>query len=107
LRVYAEGDFPVTEHLGHRQDFEDELGRRGFRHEEFTLHVQAAFRSGPKPTSIGAYAVRVTHVPTCRWTIYRCGPRDDWLAQFKEDLSMGVFGHLAALHAALAGVERT
>jgi hypothetical protein len=100
LSVYTEGDLSVMEQLGQRQDFEDELRRRGFRHEEFTLHVQGASRLGPKPSYAGGYAVRVTHIPTRRWAIYRPGASDDWVAQFKNDLSMGVFGHPPGLHAA-------
>ena len=100
MPVYAEGDVWVMEQLGHRQDFEAELSRRGFRHEDFTLHIRQASPAGRKPAwTAGGYAVRVTHIPTRRSTIYRAGPRDDWVARFKEDLAMGVFGHPSVLHA--------
>jgi hypothetical protein len=101
MSVYVEGDAWVMEQLGHRQEFEAQLGRRGFRHEDFTLHVWQASPLGPKSArTAGGYAVRVTHIPTRRSTIYRAGPRDDWVARFKEDLSMGVFGHPSVLHGA-------
>jgi hypothetical protein len=39
MTVYREGDCTLVEQLGEKQEFEAELTRLGFKHEDFTLHV--------------------------------------------------------------------
>lgn len=45
-RVLCSGQYGVLEQLGEKQDFEAELSRRGYRHEEFSLHVDTDRRLG-------------------------------------------------------------
>ena len=39
MTVYCEGDCSLVEQLGEKQEFEVELTRLGFKHEDFTLQV--------------------------------------------------------------------
>jgi len=40
MTVHCEGDCRLLEQLGEKQDFEAELSRLGFRHEEFTFFAK-------------------------------------------------------------------
>jgi hypothetical protein len=42
MAVHSEGDTWVMEQLGEKQDFEAELSRLGYRHEDFILRVRRA-----------------------------------------------------------------
>jgi hypothetical protein len=42
MAVHSEGDTWVMEQLGKKQDFEAELSRLGYRHEDFILRVRRA-----------------------------------------------------------------
>ena len=92
MSVLCSGQFTVLEQLGERQDFEAELSRRGYRHEEFTLHVEAdcsfESRAGWNPR----YEVKVTHAPTQTVRSYKGGTRQDWVARFVKDLMGGLYG---------------
>ena len=50
MSVICVGDSQVLEQIGEKQDFECELSRVGFRHEEFTVHVYPG----------GAHSLRLT-----------------------------------------------
>jgi hypothetical protein len=92
MSVLCSGRTRVVEQLGEKQDFEAELSRRGFRHEEFTLHVRP---SGNRTSRAGwdtRYEVRVTHAPTQTVRAYHGGPRENWVARFARDLSGGLYG---------------
>ena len=91
MAVHSEGDTWVMEQLGEKQDFEAELSRLGFRHEDFILRVR---RARPAVTGSWAchYAVRVTNCPSAKSNIYWGGAGENWVAQFTRDLADGFFG---------------
>jgi hypothetical protein len=97
MTVHCEGEREVLEQLGERYEFETELTRRGFRHEDFSLHVM---RERPRPRKsewLQRYAVTV--VQLCadrrkveRRKVYSGGGRQRWVAEFARDLADGAFG---------------
>ena len=93
MSVLCIGNRWVLDHLDEKHDFEANLTRAGFRHEEFTLHVKPS-GSAPAPSECG-YEVKITHAPTQTVKAYAGGPGEDWVARFAEDLSGGLFGHPA------------
>ena len=102
MSVACSGNTRVLEQLGEKQDFEAELSRRGFRHEEFTLHV------GPGSDSRAPwnprYEVKVAHTPTQTVKAYRAGPRENWVARFTKDLVDGLYGEPSLPRAATRGM---
>ena len=92
MSVLCSGESKALEQLGEKQDFEAELSRRGFRHEEFTLHVESGKESGSHAKWSPRYEVKVTHAPTRTVKAYRGGPRENWVARFTGDLVGGVYG---------------
>lgn len=92
MAVSCSGRTRVLEQVGEKQDFEIELSRRGFRHEDFTLHVLSHDDSGlPDPWN-PRYRVRVIHRPTQTAKTYDAGPRERWVACFATDLVEGRYG---------------
>ena len=92
MAVRTDGDSWIMEQVGEKQDFESELTRLRLRHEDFELSVRrAALNGAPKEWSTN-YAVRVRNAVTGRHHIYWGGPGQDWIAQFAEDLSAGMYG---------------
>jgi hypothetical protein len=87
MTVHCEGDCRLLEQLGEKQDFEAELGRLGFRHEAFTLHVLRQTPETRSPEWNQSYSVTVTHVLTGRSYLYHGGPGREWVAQFRRDLA--------------------
>jgi hypothetical protein len=77
--------------VGEKQDFEAELSRFGFRHEDFSLCVRRASPQGGSPW-VANYAVQVTNVTTRKCNVYWGGPRENWVAQFVLDLGNGLYG---------------
>jgi hypothetical protein len=94
VTVRSEGDTWVMEQLGEKQDFEAELSRLGFRHEDFIISVRRARPAAASPW-ISNYAVRVTNCLSGKSNIYWGGPVEHWVAQFARDLAEGYFGHSA------------
>ena len=92
MAVRCAGDIAVMEQLGERQDFESELTRRGFRHEDFELYVRRAKPLGKSAAWTTNYAVRVSNDVTGRQNIYWGGPKERWVAQFTQDLAQGMYG---------------
>lgn len=92
MAVRAEGYCWVMEQLGEKQDFEFELSRLGYLHENFTLEVRRARSDYVGDEWIANYFVCVTEVRTSRSNIYLGGPRGHWVEQFSADLAAGVFG---------------
>jgi len=92
MTVRCEGDARVMELVGEKQDFEAELSRFGFSHDDFSLCVRRAdaTRGGSPWTS--NYAVQVSSASTRRRNIYWGGPRENWVAQFTVDLANGLYG---------------
>ena len=92
MTVRSEGDVWVMEQLGEKQDFEAELSRLGFPHEDFILRVRRA-----RPATAGFwashYAVRVTNCQSTKSNIYWGGLGENWVAQFARDLADGFFSH--------------
>jgi len=92
MAVRCEGDSWVMEQLGEKQDFESELSRLGFRHEEFSLHVRRARASGASASWIAHYAVCVTNTTTQCRNIYWGGPGERWVSEFAIDIAKGLYG---------------
>jgi hypothetical protein len=92
MAVQCQGDAAVMEQLGEKQDFEAELSRQGFRHEDFELCVRRARPMTDRVQWATYYAVRVTHLESGRRNIYWGGPREDWVGQFVADLTQGMYG---------------
>ncbi len=91
MTVHCEGDCHIIEQLGEKQDFESELRRLGFQHEQFTLHVSrttAASRSARQHD----YSVSVVGDLVAQQRVYAGGPRHEWVREFARDLARGVFG---------------
>ena len=93
MAVHAEGDSRVMVQLGEKQDFEAELSRLGYRHEDFSLRVLLVRRGISPETWSSDYTVCVTELRTRKANIYCGGPRRRWVAQFSVDLESGYFGH--------------
>ena len=96
MTVRSEGDTWVMEQLGEKQDFEAELSRLAFRHEDFVLDVRRSHAVAASPW-ISRYAVRVTNSKNGKSNIYWGGPSEHWVAQFARDLAEGFFGDSAGL----------
>ena len=82
----------MLEQLGEKEDFEAELNRRSYRHEEFTLHVERDGRFGSRAGWNPRYEVQVEHAPTQTVRSYAGGTRQDWIARFAKDLRNGLYG---------------
>jgi hypothetical protein len=98
MAVRCEGDRRAIEQIGEKQDFECELSRLGFRHEDFALHVRRANALGAGSAWTAHYAVRVTNVSAARQVIYWGGPREDWIQAFVADATSGVYGQPTHRH---------
>jgi hypothetical protein len=92
MTVYCEGDRSLVEQLGEKQDFECELTRQGFKHEDFTLHVLRQIPRGPKAAWGNDYSVTVTNVVSGRSHVYQGGPKRNWVTQSSLDLGKGTYG---------------
>jgi hypothetical protein len=92
MSVLCSGQMGVLEQLGEKQDFEAELSRRGYRHEEFTLHVEPDRRFASRAGWNPRYEVKVTHAPTQTVRSYLGGTRQNWVARFAKDLTAGLYG---------------
>jgi hypothetical protein len=92
MAVRAEGYCWVMEQLGEKQDFESELSRLGYLHENFTLRVRRARSDDLSDEWTANYFVCVTELRTSRSNVYVGGPRGHWVEQFSADLAAGVFG---------------
>ncbi len=92
MTVHCEGDRLLVERLGEKQDFEAELTRQGFKHEDFTLHVLREIPRGPKAAWNNDYSVTVTNVVSGRNHVYRAGPKWNWVTQSSLDLANGAYG---------------
>ena len=103
MTVHCEGDCRVVEQLGEKQDFEAELSRHGFKHEDFALRVTHQVPEGAKRGARQSrgddYLVTVVNVATQKQRLYHGGPRQEWVVQCAADLAGGVFGHAAARRA--------
>jgi hypothetical protein len=101
MAVRCEGDSRAMEQLGEKQDFECEITRLGFKHEDFALCVRRASPSSSGRMSgwTSNYAVQVTNVSTARHMIYWGGPGEKWVQQFVADLANGVYGQPAIIRA--------
>jgi len=95
MTVRCEGDARVMELVGEKQDFEAELSRFGFRHEDFSLCVRRAELIGGKTSWVANYAVQVTNHAVGKCNVYWGGPRENWVAQFVLDLANGLYGEPA------------
>jgi len=92
MAVRCRGDSWVMEQLGEKQDFECELSRLGFRHEDFALHVRRAIAPGSGAAWTAKYAVRVTKIPAARHIIYWGGLGEQWVKEFVADVANGIYG---------------
>ena len=92
MTVHCEGECAVLEQLGERYEFETELTRQRFRHEDFALHVMRERPRPPKTEWLQRYAVTVVNVRADRRKVYSGGGRQRWVAEFARDLADGAFG---------------
>lgn len=92
MTVYCEGDRSLVEQVGEKQDFESELTRQGFKHEDFALHVLREIPRGPKAAWSHGYSVTVTNIGSGRSHVYEGGPKRDWVTQSSRDLANGAYG---------------
>lgn len=99
MAVVAEGYYQIMEQLGEKQDFEAELSRLGYRHEDFSLMVRRGRLTGPVDGWTASYTVCVTDLRTSRSNVYWGGPRMHWVAQFASDLARGFYGNAGILRA--------
>ena len=102
MSVLCSGRTRVLEQLSEKQDFEAELSRRGFRHEDFTLQVSPIGSSASRAGWDTRYEVRVAHASTQTVKAYQAGPRKNWVAGFVRDLSGGLYGEPTALGSGVA-----
>lgn len=105
MTVRCEGDTRVMELVGEKQDFEAELSRFGFRHEDFSLCVRRAELASGKTSWVANYAVQVTNHTARKCNVYWGGPRENWVAQFVLDLANGLYGEPARSHLMLLPKE--
>jgi hypothetical protein len=92
MAVRCGGDPWEMEQVGEKQDFECELSRLGFKHEDFALHVRRASALGTRTAWTANYAVRVTNIPTARHLFYWGGPGEHWVEEFVADVESGIYG---------------
>ena len=92
MSVACTGDPRLIEQLGEKQDLEAELTRRGFPHEDFSIHVEMAKGTDSRTMWDPGYEVEVIHRPTQAIRLYRGGPRKNWVRAFLQDLLAGVYG---------------
>ena len=97
MSVVAKGDVWVMEQVGEKQDFESELTRLGFEHEDFALQVERPRTGAANARWSSNYAVQVTNVRTGKYNIYWGGPSENWVVRFATDLARGAFGDPTAL----------
>ena len=96
MTVYGEGDCSLVEQLGEKQEFEAELTRLGFKHEDFTLHVLRQVPPGPKTAWSNGYSATVSNVASGHSRVYQGGPKRNWVAQSSLDPANGAYGPTAA-----------
>ena len=92
MAVRCEGDSWRMEQVGEKQDFEAELSRLGFRHEDFDLYVRGASFGESNRAWTAHYAVRVTNSAAGKRNIYWGGPGEEWVEQFAADARNGLYG---------------
>jgi hypothetical protein len=105
MAVRCEGDSRIMEQLGEKQDFESELSRLGFAHEDFMLYVRRENALGSSTNWIANYAVCVTNTIARRQNVYWGGPGKHWVSEFVADVASGHFG-MPNLKSALAHPPR-
>lgn len=91
MTVHCEGDCWLVEQLGDKQDFEAELTRQRYKHEDYTLDVLRETAPGKKVQSSQYYAVTVSNVVSGQRQVYYGGPGENWVAQFSADLARGCY----------------
>ena len=92
MTVRCDGDAWIMEQLGEKQDFESELSRLGFSHEDFILHVRRAGFGGVNRSWSSHYAVRVSNIASGKRNVYWGGPTENWVEQFAADAAQGIYG---------------
>jgi hypothetical protein len=98
MSVRCGGDTWEMEQIGEKQDFECELTRLGFRHEDFVLDVRRAKATGSRTAWTANYAVRVTNLVTSRHVFYWGGPGEQWVKEFVADVGSGIYGPPTITH---------
>jgi hypothetical protein len=92
MAVNCGGDSRMMEQLGEKQDFECELSRLGFKHEDFALYVRRESAPGMATAWAANYTVQVTNIPASRHIIYWGGPGQRWVEEFVADVAKGSYG---------------
>ena len=98
MAVHCGGDSRVMEQVGEKQDFECELSRLGFKHEDFALYVRRESAPGTETAWVANYTVQVTNIPAARHIIYWGGPGQRWVEEFVADVAKGSYGQPTFRH---------
>jgi hypothetical protein len=89
MTVHCEGDCPLIDQTGEKQDFEVALTRFHLPHEAFALQVVRV------PGTFGSwdwglrYRVTVRHLPSGRSMMYLATPSQSWVGSFQDDVERG------------------
>jgi len=89
MTVQCEGDCPLIDQTGEKQDFEVALTRFHLPHEAFALEVVRL------PGAMGSwdwglrYRVTVRHIPTGDSLMYLATPSCSWVGSFRDDVERG------------------
>ena len=97
MTVRCEGGCRILDATWEKQDFEVELTRQGFSHDDFHIAVR---RTPPPGADAGfglRYLVSVRNTRTGSSMEYRGGVRMAWVDQFAADLAQGTFGKPSSL----------
>lgn len=89
MTVRCSGDCQLIEATWEKQDFEAEITRQRFSHDDFTISVQRVATRGPYGLR---YIVTVKNIVTHCDIAYRGGNREAWVRRFAVDLAKGAFG---------------
>lgn len=89
MAVRCSGDCQLIDATWEKQDFEVELTRQRFSHDDFTISVQRVPARGPYGLR---YTVTVQNIVTHCEVTYRGGQREAWVRRFAVDLAEGAFG---------------
>ena len=89
MAVHCEGDCPLIDQTGEKQDFEVALTRFRLPHEAFALQVVRV------PGTFGSwdwglhYRVTVRHIPSGQSLMYLATPSRSWVGSFRDDVERG------------------
>ncbi len=90
--VRCRGECRLIEATWEKQDFEAEITRQGFSHDDFAIEVERHEADGLRRGYGMHYSVTVHESKTGCSITYRGGHREAWVHRFAVDLAKGTFG---------------